>query len=82
MKSISCTSIRNHVVLLIPLLFAALIMASPALASSSNWYFYQYRDGCVVDGSRNEELLLSVFLSIFWIYSTFIADSVFFFDGY
>lgn len=53
MKSISCASIRNHVVLLIPLLFAALIMASPALASSSNWYFYQYRDGCVVDGSRN-----------------------------
>lgn len=36
-----------------PVLFAILVMASPALANSSSWYFYENRDGRVVDGSKN-----------------------------
>ncbi|GAB4578766.1 MAG: hypothetical protein Fur0022_15030 [Anaerolineales bacterium] len=54
MKVVKHSAIRNHTVTAILLLFAMLIMVSPAFANSGNYSWLAYQDfGYVIDGSVN-----------------------------
>lgn len=53
MNSHKYSRIRNHFVTSIFLILAMLIMATPALANTSSWYFLAYDYGLVIDGSVN-----------------------------
>ncbi|NOK64352.1 MAG: hypothetical protein GFH27_549431n40 [Chloroflexi bacterium AL-W] len=53
MRSFKWSSIMNGLIITTSLLFVTLMMASPVLAHSESWYFYQGLNGRVVDGSVN-----------------------------
>ena len=53
MKSLKYSRIKNHIVTSIFLVFAMLVMASPVLANSSNWWFLAYYDRYYLSGKAN-----------------------------
>ncbi|MEW5830489.1 MAG: hypothetical protein AB1846_16490, partial [Chloroflexota bacterium] len=53
MKPSKISSIRNKAITGLFLFIALFIMATPALANSSSWYFLAYYDGRVINGKTN-----------------------------
>lgn len=53
MNLLKASTIRNKMIATVFALFVMLIMATPALANTSSWYFLAYYDGRVVNGKKN-----------------------------
>jgi hypothetical protein len=53
MKLFNWSTLKSRIITTAAITFMMLIMASPALANSSSWYFYMDRNGYAVDGQKN-----------------------------
>jgi len=53
MKLPKISTIRNKAITAMFVLFVTLVMMTPALANTSNWYFLAYYNGRVVNGKTN-----------------------------